>query len=95
MDDLDMRHNPTAFRYEAWLGMQLVGQIDYRIAGRVLTVTHTGTRPQNRGTGIAAKLTQFMMDDVRTKHQKIVPLCPYTKAWIADHPLYQAALVAS
>lgn len=94
MDDLDFRHNPTAFRYEAWQGMNLVGQIDYRIAGRVITVTHTGTRPQNRGQGIAGRLTQFMVNDVRANGQKIVALCPYTQQWIAERPLYQALLAA-
>ena len=88
MTDLEFVNNDEAFRYEAWLGTDLVGQIDYRLDGNIMTVTHTTTLPQFQGQGYAGALTQFMMDDLQTQRYLIKPLCPYTASWLDKHSEY-------
>ncbi len=88
MAELEMRKNAGAFRYEAWEGDEMVSQIDYFINGQVLTITHTGTPPRHRHRGLASRLTTFALDDIRGSGLRVVPLCPFTASYIADHPEY-------
>lgn len=89
MADLELHHNAGAFRYEAWEGSEMVSQIDYFVDGDVLTITHTGTPPRHRNRGLASQLTEFALDDVRASGRKVLPLCPFTASYIADHPQYK------
>lgn len=93
MPELEMCNNAEAFRYEAWEGDELVSQIDYYIDGPVLTITHTGTPPRHRHRGLASRLTEYALRDIGAAGLKVVPLCPFTASYIADHPEY-AVLVS-
>lgn len=89
MADLELHRNAGAFRYEAWEGSEMVSQIDYFVDGDVLTITHTGTPPRHRNRGLASQLTEFALDDVRASGRTVLPLCPFTASYIADHPQYR------
>ena len=88
MENIELCHNPDAFRYEAWDGSSLARQIDYRVERNVITVPHTGTPPQYRRQGLADKLTEFMMHDIQKNNMRVKPLCPYTSSWLSNHPEY-------
>lgn len=79
-------------RYVALLGSEVVGEINFRTGGGVVTITHTGTDPAHRGRGIAGELTTFALDDLATRGQKVRQLCPYTSAFIDSHPAYAGLL---
>jgi len=87
------RDNPAESRYEALLGDDLIGQIDYTVAGGVVGFVHTGTSDRYRGRGLAARLTAFALADLRDRGRRVAPLCPFTAAYIAANPQY-ADLVA-
>lgn len=80
-------------RYVATADTVEVGEINYRTRDDIVTITHTGTDPAHRGHGIAAELTTFALDDIRARGLTVRPLCPYTVAFIDNHPDY-ADLVA-
>ncbi|MGI5952484.1 MAG: GNAT family N-acetyltransferase [Brooklawnia sp.] len=94
MSGLEYLKNTDGFRYELWEGSQLVSQVDYLIDGNTVSLTHTGTPAQYRGRGLAAKIVEFALDDIRDQGQRVEPLCPYVASYIADNPEY-ADLVAT
>lgn len=88
MSELELQNNREAFRFEALEGGELVSQIDYLIAGNVVSLTHTGTPAHQRGRGLAGKLVKYALDEIRANGQRVEPLCPYVASYIADNPEY-------
>jgi len=66
---------------------------DYQLGDGVLVIPHVETPPALRGGGMAGRLMQGIVDDVRERGLKIVPVCPYAAAWLRRHPQH-ADLVA-
>lgn len=64
----------------------------YRLKEGVITFTHTEVPEELGGRGIGSKLAQGALDQVRARGLKVVPLCPFIKAWIEKHPAYQELL---
>lgn len=93
MAEVELRNNPPAFRYEAFEGDELVSHIDYLLDDNVVRVTHTSTPPKYRGRGLAGRLTEFALDDIRARGLRLQPLCSFTATYVADHPEYAALVV--
>ncbi|NNG19525.1 N-acetyltransferase [Naumannella sp. ID2617S] len=85
---LDFHHDEQAHQYQVSQDGQRVGLIDYRLADQVATFTHTETDLSVQGQGIAGKLTQFALDDVRSRGWRLVPRCPYTRSFVERHQEY-------
>ena len=62
--------------------------------GRVVLV-HTETAPEFEGRGIASRLAQAALDDIRGRGLKVVPACPFVSSWIRRHPEYQAMVIGT
>ena len=65
---------------------------NYQLAGNVITIAHTETPLRARGRGIASKLVAGVLDAVRARGLKLVPRCPFVRAYIARHPEYRDLL---
>jgi predicted GNAT family acetyltransferase len=61
---------------------------DYAVRGERVVVPHVEAPVPLRGTGTAGRLMEGMLDIIRTRGLKIVPLCPYAALWIRRHPEY-------
>jgi N-acetyltransferase len=83
---LELSRSTGRSRYEATIGADLVGLIDFSERGATVLINHTGTEPIWRNCGIAAKVTRFALDDVRVRGGRVRPLCSYTRSFIRDHP---------
>ena len=80
-----VRHNKAASRYE----LQVDGRtavLSYRLAGDVVTFTHTGVPPELEGKGVGSQLIAEALQDVRNQGLKIVPECPFVVAYVRHHP---------
>jgi predicted GNAT family acetyltransferase len=85
--------NPRASRYELWLGTTRAGFIQYRAEpGRVVLI-HTEVDPALAGQGLGERLVAGALADLRAHGLKLVPLCPFVRAYVRRHP-DQAGLVA-
>jgi predicted GNAT family acetyltransferase len=85
--------NPRASRYELWLGTTRAGFIQYRAEpGRVVLI-HTEVDPALAGQGLGERLVAGALADLRAHGLKLVPLCPFVRAYLRRHP-DQAGLVA-
>jgi len=81
----DIRHDIAARRFETVVDGQHC-ELDYRLADKVMTITHTGVPMPVEGRGIAAAMTQAAMETARAEGWTVVPACSYAAAWLRRHP---------
>jgi predicted GNAT family acetyltransferase len=79
---------PERHRYEITVDGTLAGFAAYRLAPDHITFVHTEIDDSFAGKGLAGVLVRAALDDVRTRALRVVPVCPYVKAWIERHPEY-------
>lgn len=75
-------------RFEAWIGDRRAGFLEFRDENRLIVVTHTEVSPEFEGKGVGGTLVRAALDEWRAEGRKIVPVCPFVKAWIEKHPDY-------
>lgn len=54
-----------------------------------IVFTHTVVPKAIEGRGVASKLIKVALDSARDRGLRVVPLCPFVKAYIERHPEYQ------
>lgn len=86
--ELTIGDQPAASRYEARLGDELVGIVDYRRYPERITLVHTEVLPEHEGRGIASRLARFALEDARRRGLLVRPSCPYVAAYLQRHPEY-------
>jgi uncharacterized protein len=64
----------------------------YDIADGVITFVHTEVPPELGGKGVGSKLIRSALDQVRADGLKVIPQCPFVKAFIEKHPDYRDLL---
>jgi uncharacterized protein len=96
MTDVATSHNPSEHRYEAHVGDELAGFAQYQLTDRLVVFTHTEVDGKFEGMGVGSTLARYALDDVRADGtRKVLPLCPFIKAWIERHPDYADLVYAS
>lgn len=63
--------------------------MNYRLAGNVISLDHTETPVAARGRRLASRLTKGVLDEMRSRGLKIVPRCPFVRAYVERHPEYR------
>jgi predicted GNAT family acetyltransferase len=82
-----VRNNTDENRYELRVDGDLAATY-YRIADGVITFIHTEVPDALAGRGIGGKLVKGALDQVRAAGLKVVPQCPFVRAYIEKHPDY-------
>ena len=83
---IDITDNPDQRRYEARLGGELAGIVDYgRVQGRIVAL-HTEVLPAFEGQGIASALVRRVLADARRDGIKVTPRCPFFASHFERHP---------
>ena len=62
---------------------------DYRREADLLVIPYVHSDPALRGRGTAGRLMSGMLEIVRSRGEKVRPVCGYAAAWIQRHPDYQ------
>lgn len=87
--DVTVADAPAQHRYEARVDGELAGFAEYMTTATVIVFTHTEVDPAFEGKGVGGALVRTALDDVRRQGvRKVLPLCPFVKAWIGKHPDY-------
>lgn len=86
--DIKFADAPERSRYELTSGEEVIGFIDYRLHGDVVTMVHTEVDEAHSGQGHAGTLARSALDDARSRGLTVVPSCPYVASYIEKHPEY-------
>jgi len=64
----------------------LAAVLDYTLAGRLMTITHTGVPPAIGGRGIAAQLMRAALQAAHASGWTVMAACSYAAAYMRRHP---------
>jgi predicted GNAT family acetyltransferase len=64
------------------------GFIDYRRSGATLYLTHAEVPASLGGRGVGTRLVRDTLDLIRSRGERMVPVCPFIKAIIRRYPDY-------
>lgn len=79
-------------RYTILVDGQAAGTADFLAGTDTVELPHTYVDPARRGQGLAGILIRHALDDVIASGRKVVPTCPYVRAWVDAHPDYAHCL---
>ncbi|GAA2147513.1 GNAT family N-acetyltransferase [Glycomyces algeriensis] len=90
---MDVTDAPERSRYEVHEDGELLGYAEYVRREGIVTFTHTVVFPEAQGKGAASVMVRVSLDEVRSRGERVRPLCPYYASWIERHPDYQDLVV--
>ena len=88
MNDVRVTEAPERERYELTVDGELAGFDEYRGHGPTRALTHTEIDERFEGRGLGSQLVKAVLDDVRAQQLHVLPMCPFVKAYLADHHEY-------
>jgi predicted GNAT family acetyltransferase len=59
---------------------------NYQLGDGIITISHTETPVAARGQGIASRLVAGALELARARGLKVIPRCPFVRAYMANHP---------
>jgi predicted GNAT family acetyltransferase len=77
---------PGRHRFEIRDGDRVAGFTEYRRRGDVIALIHTEVEPEYEGKGVASRLISAALDIAREDGARVLPFCPFVRAYIAKHP---------
>lgn len=65
-------------------------RLDYRWADRgTLDLRHTFVPEEDRGRGIAGRLVEHALEYATQERLRVIPTCPFVRAWIEKNPAFR------
>ncbi len=83
---MEIKHGDSRFFVKTSHGD---AEVLYRIEGKVMGIYHTFTPPEERGKGLAEKLTVVAFEFAKKNGLKVRPDCPYTEHFVETHKEWQ------
>jgi predicted GNAT family acetyltransferase len=88
IDEIRVADNPELSRYEARIGEQVFGFVDYELepaASRIVLI-HTEVLPEAEGKGVGSRLAKGTLEDIRARGLKMIVDCEFIAAYLKRHP---------
>jgi predicted GNAT family acetyltransferase len=85
MNDVEVRNNPTQYRYEVWVEGKLAGYTQYVPHPGRTAFIHTEIHDPYEGLGLGSRLARAALDDARTRGVMVMPFCPFIAGFIERH----------
>jgi predicted GNAT family acetyltransferase len=88
---MEVVDNPARHRFE----LEVDGHVAvaaYERGDGIITFTHTIVPPELQGRGIGSVLIRAALAAVRAEGLKVVPECPFVRAYVDRHPEEQDLL---
>lgn len=86
--DIVVRNDPEGGRYEAFVDGAPAGFADYHAQPGLITVLHTEIDPSFEGRGVGSAFVRAMLEDIRSQGAKVLPVCPFVRAFLQRHREY-------
>ena len=83
---LALTDHPDAARFEAHLGDELAGVVEYRRFHGRIALIHTRVMAGFEGRGVGAALARSALDAARAEGIGVTPICPFIAAYLERHP---------
>ena len=61
-------------------------ELVYKIDANRLILVHTGVPDELSGHGLGGKLVRAALDKAKREEFTVVPLCPFARRWVREHP---------
>jgi predicted GNAT family acetyltransferase len=87
-DTITVADNEAARQFEAQVDGQLARLVYERTPDRIALI-HTEVADALEGRGIGSRLVRFALDDARARRLRVVPRCPFVRAFIERRPEYR------
>ncbi|MFL6137279.1 MAG: GNAT family N-acetyltransferase [Frankiaceae bacterium] len=87
-DEPQLTEDRSGGRFVARIGGREAGAAHYRRSGERIVLTHTEVDEAYEGRGIGGALARYALDTARAEAKRVVPLCPFIAAYIAQHGEY-------
>jgi predicted GNAT family acetyltransferase len=68
----------------------LTAVLEYQRVGERVVMPHTVVPAPLEGRGVGSRLARTALDWARDENLRVVPLCPFVRAYILRHPEYAA-----
>jgi uncharacterized protein len=88
----DITDNAALSRYELALRGE-VAFVQYKRDDGVITLVHTEVPRVFAGQGVGSRLVRGVLEDVRRRGEKVVPICSFVAKFIAHHAEFQDMVV--
>lgn len=85
---MTVTENAERERYEIHVDGSLAGFAEYRGRGDTRTFTHTEVDERFEGQGVGSKLVHDALEDARARGLRVIPMCPFVRAYMGRHPEY-------
>lgn len=85
MDKKPVTHNEAQGQFEIALGDEKA-VLQYRRTQNSISLLHTEVPKDSRGHGLADQLVHAALDFAHFHQLKVVPICPFVKAYLQRHP---------
>lgn len=85
--------NRERSRFEVFVDTSLAGFTDYHAQPGLVTLLHTEIDPAFEGRGIGTRFVAGVLDELRGRDERVLPVCPFVRAFLQRHAEY-ADLVA-
>ncbi|MCL3861696.1 GNAT family N-acetyltransferase [Actinotalea sp. K2] len=83
-------HAAERSRYELVVDDAVVGHLEYsERRGGDVALLHTEVDERRQEKGLGSALVRGVLDDLRAREVRIVPLCPFVRAFLERHPEYR------
>lgn len=83
-----MSRPPGRDRLEVQHDGRPVAVLHCQRARDVLVIEHTEVASGHRGHGHGGRLVAAVLDQARQERRGVVTVCPFARAWMAEHPGY-------
>jgi predicted GNAT family acetyltransferase len=82
---VEFARDDTDRRYTGSVEGRIAALAEFTPAAELVVFTHTETDPAFEGQGVASHLVRWALDDVRARGLRVVPVCPFVKAYVTRH----------
>jgi len=84
-DAVDVRLDEDWHRYVLRLEGEMAGVAHFLPRDHQVVFTHTVVDERFEGQGLGSILVRRALEDVRSRGKRIVPVCPFVRAYVAKH----------
>ena len=85
-DEVRVVDNQREQRFEIWADRRRAGLVDYGLQPGALVLIHTEIDPAFEGRGLGSRLIHDVLAEIRARGLRIVPVCPFVRAYLRRHP---------